>query len=152
MGINVRNKEEFYGDLLGSEEVPIGISAVYFLSDSNGHIKIGKTNDVSRRMIELQTTCPTEVKLFSYYPCKISELSKNETDLHHVFKFCRRYGEWFDEQPVMDYIVLQGGWWYSRLLGAECFFDKKMKHSEACDYARELWFSQIKNLLMEGKK
>lgn len=62
--------------------------------------KIGITNDLNRRLTQLQTGCPNElrvVKLWTHYQRKIIE--RYERVLHRFFTKCgcriRPNGEWF---------------------------------------------------------
>ena len=68
--------------------------------DTNQY-KIGITNDLNRRLAELQTGCPNEikvVKLYTHYQRKIIE--KYERVLHNYYTKAdnriRPKGEWFE--------------------------------------------------------
>lgn len=85
-------------------------SVVYFIrNEYNGLLKIGKTNDLKKRISQLQgcftllgMECDKLVlEAISYCPFGINA-SKVETYYHHLFSKNRRIGEWFD----VDYDTL----------------------------------------------
>lgn len=72
--------------------------------------KIGKANDPSKRLKELQTGCPVDLELIGFIRCK-SEMHalKVESDFHYRFRFLksRKHGEWFflnraDESEIVE--------------------------------------------------
>lgn len=82
-----------------------GVSGVYFISDSNGHIKIGQSNDIPRRLQEIQTNSPTRCCLIQYIKLENqADRDDWENALHNYFKDYRLKGEWFDEKPIIDFL------------------------------------------------
>ena len=80
-------------------------SYVYFITDGNGHIKIGKADDVMERVAELQTGNPYKLSVILnvIMPTKTKAFNL-ERELHDKFKRFRLEGEWFMEEPVLDLI------------------------------------------------
>ena len=79
-------------------------SVVYFIRNKyNGLIKIGKTNDLQRRINEIEScfnflgldTNELAVEAISYCPYGMNN-GKVETYYHNLFKEKRKIGEWFD--------------------------------------------------------
>lgn len=74
---------------------------LYILQMKNSkYFKIGITDNLNRRLAQLQTGCPEElivIKLYTHYQRKIIE--KYERVLHNYYKKCgckvRSNGEWF---------------------------------------------------------
>jgi len=78
---------------------PMQIMYILQNGDTNEY-KIGITNDLNRRLGELQTGCPNElkvIKLYTHYQRKIIE--KYERILHNYYTKCgcriRPNGEWY---------------------------------------------------------
>jgi len=77
------------------------MQTLYILQNGNtNQYKIGITNNLNRRLQQLQTGCPFElkiVKIWTHYNRKIIE--KYERVLHRYFTKCgcriRENGEWF---------------------------------------------------------
>ena len=79
-------------------------SVVYFIRNKyNGLLKIGKTNDLQRRINEIENcfnflgldTNELVVEAISYCPYGMNN-GKVETYYHNLFKEKRKIGEWFD--------------------------------------------------------
>ena len=70
---------------------------VYFIqSGVDGPIKIGKANDVGRRMGDLQVGNPSELTILLEIPCKSPQHAGNmEKQIHRRFRKNRIRGEWF---------------------------------------------------------
>lgn len=71
---------------------------VYFIGcgSKQARVKIGKTNDIQRRMTELQTGCPFPLKLLGSIKCKSERHAfEVEKSAHEVFRRERKCGEWF---------------------------------------------------------
>lgn len=76
---------------------------VYFLKTiatgqhgSNYLYKIGHAANVEKRIRQLQTGCPTEIRLFASLKCSgKAQAADVERRLHAVFASRRRIGEWF---------------------------------------------------------
>lgn len=75
---------------------------VYFIQiGDSGDIKIGYTNNIKKRLKELQTGSPKKLKLLGY----IDGGRTKEQELHSQFKQYRVNGEWFRlHQEIVDYI------------------------------------------------
>jgi hypothetical protein len=70
--------------------------SIYFISNGY-HIKIGKANDVKRRLAELQTGNSEDLVLMYSISLKSQEAAfKLESALHSFYKKYRVKGEWFD--------------------------------------------------------
>ena len=72
--------------------------SVYVISDGSGFVKIGKATDVPRRMRELQTANPHELKCLHVFD--VSRDQYVETMLHKMYSEHRakngdRKSEWF---------------------------------------------------------
>ena len=95
-------------------------SVVYFIRNKyNGLLKIGKTNDLQRRINEIEScfnflgldTNELAVEAISYCPYGMNN-DKVETYYHNLFKEKRKIGEWFDvsydellNSLFVDYII-----------------------------------------------
>ena len=95
-------------------------SVVYFIRNKyNGLLKIGKTNDLQRRINEIENcfnflgldTNELVVEAISYCPYGMNN-GKVETYYHNLFKEKRKIGEWFDvsydellNSLFVDYII-----------------------------------------------
>lgn len=80
-------------------------SFVYFISDGHGHIKIGKADNTTERMKELQVGNPFRLHQILNIMVDSQETAYNmESALHRHFKNYQMEGEWFRERPVMDEI------------------------------------------------
>lgn len=138
------NGNKIYEDLISVDGIPnkeFG-HGVYFISDTNGHIKIGKTNNLRRRLIELQTNQASELKVFQFYDCENeAKAYELESYFHKKFDFCRLKGEWFEEQPVMDFIVIDSGFWLSKSMAIGLVEEDKFEsESERKSY----WFKVLR--------
>ena len=74
---------------------------IYFISDGNGSIKIGYTENLKKRLIELQISSPN--KLIPLYI-----MDGDMTMEHHVQSICSRYlvsGEWFKEEVIEKHLL-----------------------------------------------
>ena len=102
-------------------------SYVYFITDGHGHVKIGKADDTCQRMKELQTGNPYKLTfLLTVMLESIHDAFELEQRLHSKFSDYRLEGEWFEADPVMDFIDTQmvkmgrfsfGGLQYGKSLG-----------------------------------
>lgn len=77
---------------------------VYFISDACGHIKIGVTCDITKRLHQLQTSSPSKLQLVAYIYDENRNARDIERFLHYKFCNCNTSGEWFDEDEILDYI------------------------------------------------
>lgn len=89
-------------------------SFVYFIS--NGvNIKIGKANDVQKRMKMLQTGSSLPLELLGYIGFDSEqEARKMESDLHHEFSEYRTQGEWFSLSRMQAIDILD--YWEGEIL------------------------------------
>ena len=71
--------------------------AVYFLSDGN-LIKIGYTEDIAKRLAQLQTGNSRRLELLSIIP---SGTKKTEQAIHRNWQADRIRGEWFTDSPAL---------------------------------------------------
>lgn len=72
---------------------------VYFIRAKFGskYIKIGKANNVERRIMELQIGNPVPLTLIDKVRCKSEFHAKQVEKLaHNIFYKQRRHGEWFN--------------------------------------------------------
>ena len=83
-------------------------SYVYFITDGHGHIKIGKADDTYQRLKELQTGNPYKLSfLLTVMLDSVSDAFDLEQRLHSKFSEYRMEGEWFEAEPVMEFIDTQ---------------------------------------------
>ncbi|WP_082837094.1 GIY-YIG nuclease family protein [Labrenzia sp. OB1] len=84
---------------------------VYFLANGEERlspIKIGRTNSLKRRMSELQTGNPVQLRLLGYI--ETTEDASLEAQLHREFYQKRLSGEWFDiEAEEIVPVLLSAG-------------------------------------------
>lgn len=81
---------------------PAGWCYVYFI-ESGGHVKIGRAEDVRRRLQQIATDCPTKPILL------VAVLAHADLEplIHSCFAAAKRNGEWFELTPELaDYIAL----------------------------------------------
>ena len=73
---------------------------VYFIhAPESGVVKIGSAADPEKRLRELQTGCPTPLRLIGRSACPSDTAEK---ELHQKFTADRVRGEWFREGPVIE--------------------------------------------------
>ncbi|MDD4445884.1 MAG: GIY-YIG nuclease family protein [Eubacteriales bacterium] len=94
-------KEPVYDQIIQN---PLGQSYVYFLQGGDGGlIKIGKANDVEKRIGEIQRMSPIPLNILCTIKCK--DAHRLESSLHTRFMKYRRHGEWFEPaKPIYDFI------------------------------------------------
>ncbi len=69
---------------------------VYFFMCNGNVVKIGVTDDIERRLGEVQTGCPYEVRVRTKLIFDTrTEAFAMERHLHQTFRKHRTYGEWF---------------------------------------------------------
>lgn len=77
-------------------------SVVYFISDEhNNTVKIGYSNDVSRRLSSLQTANRRTLRLLGVIP----GVKEDESRWHERFASLRLNGEWFRLQPPLTQAI-----------------------------------------------
>ena len=67
---------------------------VYVLDDGQGHYKIGKAKDLTRRVRDLRIQLPWPITV--NYAFQSTNYHQDERTLHQHFKHKRLNGEWFD--------------------------------------------------------
>lgn len=78
------------------------VQILYVLQNGNtNQYKIGITDNLNRRIKQLQTGCPEELKIITvWYHSKRNIIEKYEKTLHRYFTKCgcriRPKGEWFE--------------------------------------------------------
>lgn len=71
-------------------------SNIYILK-SEKYLKIGKANDIEKRIHQLQTGNPIRIDLVGYYPCKNDSFALDlENSIHRILKRYKYRGEWFE--------------------------------------------------------
>lgn len=87
------------------------ICCIYFVCH-DGAVKIGRTNNIKKRMRDIQTSCYSKTELiYTFWSNK-----DTETELHNVFDDLRLKGEWFlyNAQFVsrlQKYMKTYDAWW-----------------------------------------
>lgn len=78
------------------------LTTVYFIAAVDaGVIKIGRTNNIDKRLATLRTFSPVELKLV----CTVNYDDGLEKRIHQHLKEYRSHGEWFyADKPVLDFI------------------------------------------------
>lgn len=72
---------------------------VYLVSFENKFLKIGCTNDIHKRLSQLQTSVPVKLNVIALIDGGYAE----ESDLHNMFKHLSESGEWFK----YDYSIIK---------------------------------------------
>lgn len=85
----------------------VGFSFVYFIAMGNW-IKIGKADDVQKRMANLQSATPVELHLMA--SIQTTQPLKLEAALHEHLKQYRLGGEWFEIPADVLRATLQMIW------------------------------------------
>ena len=68
---------------------------VYFIEAENGLVKIGCTNDIEKRLVNLQNMSPIPLNLLLLLNCD-GEASRIENALHRKLEKQHHHGEWFN--------------------------------------------------------
>ena len=78
---------------------------IYFLDDHNGHIKIGITDNIERRMKQLQTGNALELSLVHYIRVNsMHDAFELEALLHHALNNYKVKNEWYEKYAVMKFL------------------------------------------------
>lgn len=86
---------DWLDDLDKPSAEPIG-PVVYAITDGDGRCKIGKAVDIGKRIKQLQTGNPKQLRLAAYLRCGCESLAiRAESASHKCLDDCRLYGEWF---------------------------------------------------------
>ena len=81
------------------------MSFVYFVTDNQGHIKIGKANDPNARMKELQIGNPYPLsQILNIYVESEAMAFEMENAIHKHLRNFQMEGEWFRAAAVMRLI------------------------------------------------
>jgi hypothetical protein len=77
-------------------------TVIYFLqSEHGGSIKIGRSDDLAKRLVGLQTSRPDKLVVLASAPGTLAQ----ESELHAMFAQVREKGEWFSPTPeLMAYV------------------------------------------------
>ena len=91
-------------------EIQIG-NCVYILKTGKNLFKIGKTQDLQKRLVSYHTHLPIVFRVIRQYP--VANIAELEANLHIVFQHKRVKGEWFelnnDDLIICDNIALNYG-------------------------------------------
>ena len=83
-----------------------GAEHVYCIGDGQGHVKIGRTNNLHKRLQQLQHANPNQLAVYHsfafLYP---REVAKAERAAHEAAKAFRIRGEWFYEDDALEIFV-----------------------------------------------
>ncbi len=73
-----------------------------YIFKANKYYKIGKCNNVKRRVKQLQTGCMFDIEILDYF--EVTDATKTEKELHEKYKHKQIKGEWFKltKKDVMD--------------------------------------------------
>lgn len=80
------------------------VAVIYFIqSEHGGPIKIGRADDLAKRLVGLQTARPDKLVVLAAAPGTV----QHERELHGLFSTHRDKGEWFHPAPeIMTFIQL----------------------------------------------
>lgn len=99
------------------------LAGVYVITGETSNLcKIGYAQDVRKRMLGIQGSCPVPIYLRHFvYVVGPLVAKRVEAEVHHVLANERRHGEWFDISPAhaaaMIYAVIKERgfiWWDER--------------------------------------
>lgn len=99
------------------------LAAVYVISAENSHLcKIGYAQDVRKRMLTIQGSCPASVMLRHLIYVVGPLIAKRvEAEVHDCLDAQRKHGEWFDIAPeeaaaMIFAVIKERGfvWWSER--------------------------------------
>lgn len=94
-------KDRSHGAPIASAQTPsIGEMVYVVQSGDDGPIKIGFSNDIKRRLLQLQGSHPYRLRLLASFVGG----EALERRLHEKFKFHRMQGEWFESGPVLAWV------------------------------------------------
>lgn len=78
---------------IARRKLPVNGWVYFILGEETGHFKIGRTNDVEKRVKALQIGCPESLSVYGVLPAV--DPSALERALHKRFAKYRLRGEWF---------------------------------------------------------
>ena len=73
-------------------------ACVYFITTSSlkPYVKIGRTNNIKKRIRQLQVGNPLKIRLIGIINCSCKKISaKLERELHNKLSYKNKSGEWF---------------------------------------------------------
>ena len=75
---------------------------IYFITARDvNRVKIGYSNDPSKRLKELQTGCPAKCVI----EATIDADNSFEGEVHEIFRTSRKHGEWFELTPEIEMAI-----------------------------------------------
>lgn len=96
--------------------------AVYFISDGQGHMKVGVASDIVTRLSSMQVGNASELQVVHLIQTEtLSEAYRLESKIHDALQHSRIRGEWFRFDDAMSY--LQGNT-KERPKGKPCMADE----------------------------
>lgn len=86
-------KQEIEKPTIKDKQHKLTCGYIYFLSDGNGYVKIGKTTNIGKRLDGIGIKLPKQpILLHSTY---VKDYNTGEAIFHEHYKEYRRNGEWF---------------------------------------------------------
>ncbi|MGQ0836344.1 MAG: GIY-YIG nuclease family protein [Gammaproteobacteria bacterium] len=117
-----REAEELEGSPVPLLDPGYCLMNVYFLRtcDNAQLIKIGKAKDVTRRVAEIQTGCPSKLEILGTIPLHSEKHAQHiEGRLHRAFKRYHVRGEWYRAgKPLREFIAAVTAGSYTDALSA----------------------------------
>lgn len=78
---------------------------VYFISDGQGHVKIGIASSLKARVSTLQVGSAFELNVIhAEYVDSVTEAAERERKYHALFSEAFIRGEWYNQEPVEKYL------------------------------------------------
>lgn len=99
---------------------------IYFIGNTfNGYVKIGKTNNIKKRLYSIQNGCPLKVCVL-----KIIEADNTlEKEIHKKLKGLGLSGEWFKYDAIIyNEVLLSLGYCWDYDGESERLFNEKLKN------------------------
>ena len=88
-----------------TEFIP-NVPVLYFISDTQGHAKVGIASDIKNRFTTLQVGSAYELKIIHLeYRDTYKEVQELEREYHAKLSQHRIRGEWFEENAVIDCLL-----------------------------------------------
>ena len=85
-----------------TEFIP-NVPVLYFISDTQGHAKVGIASDIKNRFTTLQVGSAYELKIIHLeYRDTYKEVQELEREYHSILSEFRVRGEWYEEKAVID--------------------------------------------------
>ena len=84
------------------------VPVVYFISDGNGFVKIGYAADIFQRFNTMQVNNAAELSILHLvYNDDLDDAHWTEKQYHEHLKPYKVRGEWYQEKPVIDYLMAE---------------------------------------------